>query len=587
MKTIVALDAFTLSPLAPGEHSPVDPSWDAISDLGALTLYPRTKAADIVSRAAEAEIVLTNKAPLSRDTIAALPRLEYIGVMATGYNIVDLDAARERGITVTNVPGYGASAVAQHVFALLLELVSRVGATDAAVKNGDWVRCPDFCFTVAPIRELAGKTLGIAGFGAIGQAVARIGAAFGMRIAAFSRSQKPFELPVEWVTLDELFAKSDVITLHCPLTDETRGFINRENLAKCRPATLIINTGRGPLIDEPALAEALKTGVVAGFGADVLSTEPPAAANPLLSAPNTVITPHVAWASIEARSRLMEILAGNLRAYLAGAPLNVVSAPPASAAKALAPAVAPAAVVIAEMTGSAPSETSVETTAPEETPIGIGELLVDPNRELFSSNEASAPAAETISEPAGTASFAYAEPLLAESASSLETASEEILEMPAEGGGPAESADSIELPPERVEEVAISDITEAFAQESGAPDSPPEGEAVDTPAALAEPSPAEFPASAEIVALRESPDFVEVPFAETSGPAGAQLSETETFPEPVSEEVPTAAEAGDVSEILDSIDVAAQPEFPDQPEEGKSADFQPDLLDQEPAKPNS
>ncbi len=325
MKSIVVLDAHTLSPLQPGEHSPFHPNWDALAALGALQLFPRSRPDEVVSRAQNAQILLTNKAVVSADHINALPQLEYIGVMATGYNVVDLAAARARGIPVTNIPGYGTASVAQHVFALLLELAARTGASDAAVKNGDWARCPDFCFTVAPFFEMAGKTLGIVGFGTIGHAVARIGAALGMRIIAHSRSPKPCDVPVEWVSREELFARSDVLTLHCPLTEDTRNFINADSLAKMKRSAYLINTGRGPLIDEDALAMALKNGTIAGFGGDVLSSEPPTCGNPLLGAPNTVITPHIAWASVEARGRLMTILSENVRAFLGGAPVNMVS----------------------------------------------------------------------------------------------------------------------------------------------------------------------------------------------------------------------------------------------------------------------
>ncbi|HRJ71306.1 MAG TPA: D-2-hydroxyacid dehydrogenase [Terrimicrobiaceae bacterium] len=325
MKTLVVLDAHTLSPLQPGEHSPVHPSWDALSTFGPLTLHARSKPEEVASRAANAQILLTNKTVVSADAIASLPNLEYIGVMATGYNVVDLAAARARGIPVTNVPGYGAASVAQHVFALLLELTNRAGASDAAVKNGDWARCPDFCFTVAPIFEMAGKTLGIIGFGAIGQAVARIGAALGMKILVHSRTQRPCEIPVTWGSIDQVLAESDVLTLHCPLTEENRGFLNADSLARMKRTAFLINTGRGPLINEEALAEALRQGVIAGFGGDVLSAEPPSPGNPLLSAPNTIITPHIAWASVEARTRLMAILAENIRAFLSGAPVHVVN----------------------------------------------------------------------------------------------------------------------------------------------------------------------------------------------------------------------------------------------------------------------
>lgn len=325
MKTIVVLDAQTLSPLQPGEHSSIHPDWNALAALGPLQLYPRTRPDEVVSRAQNAQILLTNKTVVNADHIHALPNLEYIGVMATGYNVVNLDAARARGIPVTNIPGYGTASVAQHVFALMLELAARTGASDAAVKNGDWARCPDFCFTVAPFFEMAGKTLGVVGFGTIGHAVARIAAAFGMRVIAHSRTPKPSDVPIAWVSREELFAQSDVITLHCPLTEDTRNFINAESLAKMKRSAYLINTGRGPLIDEEALAAALKNGTISGFGGDVLSSEPPSHGNPLLSAPNTIITPHIAWASVEARGRLMGILVDNVRAFLAGSPVNVVN----------------------------------------------------------------------------------------------------------------------------------------------------------------------------------------------------------------------------------------------------------------------
>jgi len=337
MKNIVVLDAHTLSPLQPGEHSSVHPSWDTLAALGPIQLYPRTSPDQVVERAQNAQILLTNKALVSADHINALPNLEYIGVLATGYNIVDLEAAKARSIPVTNVPGYGTASVAQHVFALMLELAARIGATDSAVKNGDWVRCPDFCFTVSPFYELAGKTIGIVGYGTIGHAVARIAAAFGMKILATARSPKTTDIPVEWVQTDELFSRSDVITLHCPLTDQTRNLINEESLAKMKSTAFLINTGRGPLIDEAALAKALENNVIAGFGADVLSSEPPSRSNPLLTAPNTIITPHIAWASVEARTRLMGIAAKNILDFLTGAPTNVVNGLGSEAEKAPAP----------------------------------------------------------------------------------------------------------------------------------------------------------------------------------------------------------------------------------------------------------
>lgn len=325
MKSLVVLDAHTLSPLQPGESSPDHPSWDDLAEFGALTIHPRTSPGEVIARCQSAEIVLTNKVPMDAAMISALPRLAYIGVMATGHNMIDGKAARARGITVTNAAGYSTMSVAQHVFALIFDLAGHVGAHDEAVKRGDWVRCPDFCFTVAPLNELAGRTLGLVGFGAVAQAVARIGHALGMTIAVHSRSRRPVEFPVEWKSLLELLSQSDVISLHCPLTPETEHLINRETLALMKPQAWLINTGRGPLVAEDALAQALTENRLAGFAADVLNTEPPAASNPLLSAPRTIITPHIAWASVEARKRLMRTLVENVRAFLAGTPVNVVN----------------------------------------------------------------------------------------------------------------------------------------------------------------------------------------------------------------------------------------------------------------------
>lgn len=325
MKKIVVLDAFTLNPLPLDEESPLHPSWKSLASLGDLTLYPRTDESEVVSRCADAEIVLTNKSLVTATHIEALPNLSYIGVLATGTNVVDLKAARSRNIPVTNAPGYSTASVAQHVFALLFELAARTGATERAVKDGEWVRCPDFCFTVAPFFEMAGKNLAIVGFGEIGQAVARIGAALGMNILVHSRTQKPFDVPVEWVDLDTLWSKADVITLHCPLTDSTKDLINASTLAKMKKTAYLINTGRGPLIHEADLAAALHAEQIGGFGGDVLSKEPPLASNPLLSAPNTVITPHIAWASVESRHRLLATVVQNIEAFLAGHPVNVVN----------------------------------------------------------------------------------------------------------------------------------------------------------------------------------------------------------------------------------------------------------------------
>jgi glycerate dehydrogenase len=294
--------------------------------LGKCVIYPRTPASEIVPRLAGAGIAITNKVPLSADTIRALPDLRYIGVTATGYNIVDAPAARERGIPVTNVPTYGTRSVAQHTFALLLELCHRAGHHARMVAEGSWSRSPDWCFWDFPQIELDGLTLGLVGFGRIGRAVAELGQAFGMRIVAQTRTP-PAAAPreVRFVGLDELFAASDVVSLHCPLTPETRHLVNTERLERMKPTAFLLNTSRGPLIDEVALAAALSKGRIAGAGLDVLSAEPPPADNPLLHAPNCLITPHNAWATKAARGRLMKVTVDNVRAFLGGTPTNVVN----------------------------------------------------------------------------------------------------------------------------------------------------------------------------------------------------------------------------------------------------------------------
>lgn len=318
---IVVLDGYTLNP--------GDVPWTPFESLGALEIHERSHEPDTTQRAVGAPYVLTNKALLNAQTLKQLHGLKYVGVLATGTNIVDLKAARELGVTVTNVPGYSTDSVAQLVFALLLELSCHTASHAMAVHDGEWAGCPDFSFTVAPITELAGKTLGVVGMGAIGQRVARIGAALGMNIAAaHQRSMANVTLPgvdIRWLPVDELFAVADVVTLHCPLTDATRHMVNAARLATMKPNAIIINTGRGPLIDEDALADALGRGRIGGAGLDVLSSEPPPAKNPLLTAPRCVITPHIAWASVEARRRLMSKAADNLRAFIAGKPVNVVN----------------------------------------------------------------------------------------------------------------------------------------------------------------------------------------------------------------------------------------------------------------------
>jgi glycerate dehydrogenase len=310
---IVVLDGFTTNP--------GDVSWAALEALGSLTVHDRTSPGDVVARAADADVVLTNKTRLGRAEITALPRLRCISVLATGHDVVDSAAARERGIPVCNVPEYGTANVVQATFALVLELTNRTGHYDATVRAGRWSACPDFCYQAGDLVELAGLTLGIVGYGRIGQGVAAVGRAFGMRILAHRRSHAG----PEHVDLDRLFAESDVVSLHCPLTPDTRALVNAARLALMKPTAFLVNTARGALVDEAALAAALDAGRIAGAGLDVLSVEPPPATNPLLAARNCVITPHVAWATRAARTRLIERTAENLRAFAAGTPQNVVN----------------------------------------------------------------------------------------------------------------------------------------------------------------------------------------------------------------------------------------------------------------------
>ncbi len=315
---IVVLDGYTLNP--------GDNSWDGVSALGDLTVYDRTPAGKILERAAGAEVLLTNKTPITRETIAALPRLRFIAVLATGYNVVDTAAARERGISVSNVPVYGTDTVAQHTVALILELCNRVGLHDAAVQAGEWAACPDFCFWKTPLVELMGKTLGVVGFGRIGQRVAGIARAFGMRIIYFRRPGSTSSFPhARGVTLEELAAESDVITLHCPLFPENAGFVNESFLRSMKRTAVIVNASRGPLINETDLASALKAGTIAGAALDVVSKEPPSAGNPLFGLGNCIITPHIAWAGLDARRSLMRTTVENVQAYLQGSPVNVVN----------------------------------------------------------------------------------------------------------------------------------------------------------------------------------------------------------------------------------------------------------------------
>ncbi|MCC6356749.1 MAG: D-2-hydroxyacid dehydrogenase [Verrucomicrobiae bacterium] len=301
-------------------------SWEPISDIAPCDKHERTPPDQTLARAANATILLTNKTPLPAEVIGALPRLSYIGVLATGYNVVDVAAARARGIPVTNVPEYGTDSVAQATFALLLELTNRVGHHAEAVRKGRWCEWPDFCFWDYPLIELAGRTLGVVGYGRIGRAVARIAGAFGMRVLASARAPRSHDGIAAPADIDTLFRESEAVSLHCPLTPETRQLVNAHRLAGMKPGSYLINTGRGALIDETALAEALESGRLAGAGLDVLATEPPRPDNPLLRAPNCIITPHVAWATVQARGRLVDIAAANIRAFLSGAPQNVVNA---------------------------------------------------------------------------------------------------------------------------------------------------------------------------------------------------------------------------------------------------------------------
>lgn len=314
---IVYLDGYTLNP--------GDLSWEPLEKLGKLTVYDRTEPEKIVERAAEADAILTNKVVLDAQILAQLPRVRYIGVTATGYNIIDVKAARAQGITVTNVRGYSTPAVAQHTFALLLALTNHAELHSQSVRTGDWAHAVDWCYWKTPLVELSGKTLGLIGLGDIGAQVARIALAFGMRVLAHRKSSAPAEAGVELVGLDELFKESDVVSLHCPLTDETSGIINADSLACMKPTAYLINTGRGGLIMEQDLADALNASRLAGAAADVLSTEPPQADNPLLTAPNCLITPHIAWAMSESRTRLMQLTAENIAAFQQGTPRNVVS----------------------------------------------------------------------------------------------------------------------------------------------------------------------------------------------------------------------------------------------------------------------
>ena len=315
---IVVLDGYGLNP--------GDLSWDAVSQLGELTVYDRTSSEEVIERSAGAEAILTNKTVITAEIMEALPDLKYIGVLATGYNVVNVDAAPEKGIVVTNIPAYSTPSVAQMVFAHILNIAQQVQHHSEEVRKGRWTNNADFCFWDTPLIELREKKIGLVGLGHTGYNTARIAIGFGMQVTAYT-SKSSLQLPPEIKkrTLDELFSECDIVSLHCPLTDETKELVNAERLRLMKPTAILINTGRGPLVNEQDLADALNAGKLYAAGLDVLSSEPPKADNPLLTARNCYITPHIAWASLEARTRLMDILVENIKAFQAGKPVNNVA----------------------------------------------------------------------------------------------------------------------------------------------------------------------------------------------------------------------------------------------------------------------
>ncbi|HEY8889916.1 MAG TPA: D-2-hydroxyacid dehydrogenase [Clostridium sp.] len=321
---IVVLDGYTLNP--------GDISWEGLKKIGDLTVYDRTEYDKngemlIIERVGDAEVVFTNKTPLSRESMDKMPNLKFIGVLATGYNVVDVEAAKENGIVVTNIPTYGTNSVGQMAIALLLEMCHHVGAHSESVKAGEWENNVDWCYWNYPLIELSGKTMGVIGYGRIGQSTGRIAQALGMNVVAFDSYQnKALECEtMKYVDLDTLFTNSDVITLHCPLFESTNGIINKDTIAKMKDGVMIINNSRGPLIIEEDLAEALNSGKVGGAAVDVVSSEPINADNPLLQAKNCIITPHISWAPVESRQRLMDIAVDNLVKFLSAEPVNVVN----------------------------------------------------------------------------------------------------------------------------------------------------------------------------------------------------------------------------------------------------------------------
>lgn len=315
---IVVLDGYTLNP--------GDLSWDALETLGDTTIHEYSAADEVVPNAQGADIIMPNKAVISREVIEQLPDLKYIGVQATGFNVIDLEAASEKNIVVTNIPTYGTPSVGQMVFAHLLNLTQRVAHHAETVKEGRWASCRDFCYWDFPLTELMGLTMGIVGYGRIGQRTGDIARAFGMKVLAHDEYIKPADFPnAEFVSVDEIFKRSDAISLHCPLTPETDKLANATRFALMKPTAFLINTSRGPLVDDQALADALNAGTLAGAGLDVLSAEPPPMDNPLITAKNCFITPHIAWATRSARSRLLNTLVENAKAWIDGKPQNVVN----------------------------------------------------------------------------------------------------------------------------------------------------------------------------------------------------------------------------------------------------------------------
>ncbi|MCQ6958660.1 D-2-hydroxyacid dehydrogenase [Mucilaginibacter aquariorum] len=316
---IVVLDGYTLNP--------GDISWEALKNLGEVEIYDRTPPDKVLERSMGADVLLSNKTLVDEAVINQLPNLKYIGVSATGYNVIDVEAAKNKGIIVSNVPGYGTASVVQLTFALLLELAQHVQQHSDSVMTGDWARAADFCYWNSPLVELAGKTIGIIGFGNIGQKVGDVATAFGMNIIGNSRTHtdQSHRKNFRWADIPELLEQSDVVSIHCPLFPETKGLINTENLKRMKPSAFLLNTSRGPIVVDQDLADALNNDIIAGAGIDVLSVEPPQADNPLFKAKNCIITPHIAWATKEARTRLMETVVSNLAAFINGSPVNVVN----------------------------------------------------------------------------------------------------------------------------------------------------------------------------------------------------------------------------------------------------------------------